>query len=108
MDASEYKVRLDIFEGPLDLLLYLIKKDEVDIHNISITRITSQYLEYIDTFRLLNIDLAAEFVLIRSFFGQASHEVIGRWPLASAPAPAVVDMLAELANMPDLPAPPDE
>ena len=51
---------------------------------------------------------AAEFVLIRSFFGQASHEVIGRWPLASAPAPAVVDMLAELANMPDLPAPPDE
>ena len=64
MDASEYKVRLDIFEGPLDLLLYLIKKDEVDIHNISITRITSQYLEYIDTFRLLNIDLAAEFVLM--------------------------------------------
>lgn len=64
MDASDYKVRLDIFEGPLDLLLYLIKKDEVDIHNISITRITAQYLEYIDTFRLLNIDLAAEFVLM--------------------------------------------
>ena len=64
VDAAEYKVRLDIFEGPLDLLLYLIKKDEVDIHNISITRITAQYLEYIDTFRLLNIDLAAEFVLM--------------------------------------------
>ncbi|WP_081886307.1 segregation/condensation protein A [Haloferula sp. BvORR071] len=64
MDAAEYKVRLDIFEGPLDLLLYLIKKDEVDIHNISITRITAQYLEYIDTFRMLNIDLAAEFVLM--------------------------------------------
>jgi segregation and condensation protein A len=64
VDASDYKVRLDIFEGPLDLLLYLIKKDEVDIHNISITRITSQYLDYIDTFRLLNIDLAAEFVLM--------------------------------------------
>jgi 2'-5' RNA ligase len=51
---------------------------------------------------------AEEFVLIRSFFGQASHEVIGRWPLASEPAPAAVDMLAELANMPDLPALPDE
>lgn len=64
VEGTDYKVRLDIFEGPLDLLLYLIKKDEVDIHNISITRITAQYLEYIDTFRLLNIDLAAEFILM--------------------------------------------
>ena len=64
MEGTDYKVRLDIFEGPLELLLYLIKKDEVDIHNISITRITAQYLEYIDTFRLLNIDLAAEFILM--------------------------------------------
>lgn len=64
MEGSDYKVRLEIFEGPLDLLLYLIKKDEVDIQNISITRITSQYLDYINTFRLLNIDLAAEFIVM--------------------------------------------
>lgn len=64
MEGTDYKVKLDIFEGPLDLLLYLIKKDEVDIHNISITRITSQYLDYIETFRLLNIDLAAEFIVM--------------------------------------------
>lgn len=44
MESADYKVRLDIFEGPLDLLLYLIKKDEVDIHTISIERITKQYL----------------------------------------------------------------
>mgnify|MGYP001951581597 CR=1 FL=1 len=54
--SGEYKVRLDIFEGPLDLLLYLIKKDEVDIYGISIERITKQYLEYIETFKILNID----------------------------------------------------
>ena len=64
MEATDYKVRLEIFEGPLDLLLYLIKKDEVDIHSISIERITRQYLDYINTFKLLNIDLASEFIVM--------------------------------------------
>ncbi len=61
---EEYKVKLDIFEGPLDLLLYLIRKDEIDIYSISIERITKQYLSYIETFKLLNIDLASEFVVM--------------------------------------------
>jgi len=43
MDA-DYKVKLEVFEGPLDLLLYLIKQDEIDIYDISLERITSQYL----------------------------------------------------------------
>jgi segregation and condensation protein A len=64
VEGEDYKVRLEIFEGPLDLLLYLIKKDEVDIQNVSIARITGQYLAYIETFRLLNIDLAAEFIVM--------------------------------------------
>lgn len=64
MESNDYKVRLEIFEGPLDLLLYLIKKDEVDIHSISIERITRQYLDYINTFKLLNIDLASEFIVM--------------------------------------------
>ena len=64
METTDYKVRLEIFEGPLDLLLYLIKKDEVDIHSISIERITRQYLDYINTFKLLNIDLASEFIVM--------------------------------------------
>ncbi len=64
MSDEKYKVRLDIFEGPLDLLLYLIKKDEVDIYDISIERITKQYLEYVNTFKLLNIDLASEFIVM--------------------------------------------
>ncbi|MCB1235638.1 MAG: segregation/condensation protein A [Verrucomicrobiae bacterium] len=60
----DYKVQLDIFEGPLDLLLYLIKREEVDIYDISIERITKQYLEYIETFRILNIGLAGEFLVM--------------------------------------------
>lgn len=64
MSEEKYKVRLDIFEGPLDLLLYLIKKDEVDIYDISIERVTKQYLEYINTFKMLNIDLASEFIVM--------------------------------------------
>lgn len=62
MEVSDYKVSLEIFEGPLDLLLYLIKKDEVDIYDISLERITHQYFNYIETFKLLNIDLASEFI----------------------------------------------
>ncbi|MEI8036975.1 MAG: segregation/condensation protein A [Verrucomicrobiota bacterium] len=64
VEANDYKVRLEIFEGPLDLLLYLIKKDEVDIQAISIERITRQYLDYLNTFKLLNIDLASEFIVM--------------------------------------------
>jgi segregation and condensation protein A len=61
---TEYKVRLEIFEGPLDLLLYLIKRDEIDIYDISLERITRQYLEYLQAFKELNIDVAGEFVVM--------------------------------------------
>ncbi len=62
--SQEYKVRLEVFEGPLDLLLYLIKKDEVDIYDISIERITQQYLEFMDAFKVLDLDVAGEFVVM--------------------------------------------
>ncbi len=61
---GDYKVKLDVFEGPLDLLLYLIKRDEVDIYDISIERITKQYLEYIEAFQMLDIELAGEFIVM--------------------------------------------
>jgi len=60
----DYKVKLEVFEGPLDLLLYLIKKEEVDIYDISIERITGQYLEYLDAFKMLDIEIAGEFVVM--------------------------------------------
>ncbi|HXX42279.1 MAG TPA: segregation/condensation protein A [Chthoniobacterales bacterium] len=61
---TDYKVRLEIFEGPLDLLLYLIKRDEIDIQEISIERITGQYLEYLQAFKELKIDIAGEFIVM--------------------------------------------
>lgn len=61
---EDYKVKLDVFEGPLDLLLYLIKRDEVDIYDISIERITKQYLAYLEAFQVLNIELAGEFIVM--------------------------------------------
>ena len=59
-----YKVKLDVFEGPLDLLLYLIKKSELDIHDIPINLITEQYLEYLNLMQLLDLDLAGEFLVM--------------------------------------------
>ena len=61
---EDYKVKLDVFEGPLDLLLYLIKRDEVDVYDISIERITKQYLSYMEAFHVLNIELAGEFIVM--------------------------------------------
>ena len=61
-----YKVTLDIFEGPLDLLLYLIKKNEVDIYDIPIAVITDQYLEYLDLMKALNLDVVGEFLVMAS------------------------------------------
>lgn len=64
MVDSEYKVQLEVFEGPLDLLLYLIKKDEVDVYDISIERITTQYLAYLEAFEVLQIEVAGEFLVM--------------------------------------------
>ena len=61
-----YHVKLDAFEGPLDLLLHLIRKNEVDIYDIPITLITQQYLEYIDLMQELNLDVAGEFLVMAS------------------------------------------
>jgi segregation and condensation protein A len=61
---EEYKVQLDVFEGPLDLLLYLIKKEEVDIYDIPIERITTQYMQYMDVLRMLDLNIAGEFIVM--------------------------------------------
>jgi len=61
---KDYKVKLEIFEGPLDLLLYLIKKEEVDIYDIPIEKITKQYLEYLDLFKVLDLEVAGEFLVM--------------------------------------------
>src|SRR5436309_15088256 len=63
---SDYKVQFEVFEGPLDLLLYLIKKDEVDIYEVNLTKLATQFIEYIDTMRLLDLEIAGEFLVMAS------------------------------------------
>ncbi len=65
-ERSPYTVRLEIFEGPLDLLLHLIHKEELNIFDIPIARITEQYLEYLKLMKVLNLDIAGEYLLMAS------------------------------------------
>lgn len=62
--ADEYKVTLDVFEGPLDLLLYLIRREELDIYDIPIEHITVEYMKFIKEARELNLDIAGEFIVM--------------------------------------------
>jgi segregation and condensation protein A len=61
---ADYKVKFEVFEGPLDLLLYLIKKEEVDIYQVNLTRLATQFIEYIETMRLLDLEIAGEFLVM--------------------------------------------
>src|SRR5688572_10698148 len=63
---TEYKVKFEVFEGPLDLLLYLIKKEEVDIYEVNLTQLATQFIEYIEVMRMLDLDIAGEFLVMAS------------------------------------------
>ncbi len=65
-EKSPYTVRLEMFEGPLDLLLHLIQKNEMDIFNIPIALITEQYLDYLKWMKTLNLDIAGDYLLVAS------------------------------------------
>ena len=59
-----YRVKLDVFEGPLDLLLHLVKKNEVELPDIPIAVITDQYLAYLDLLQQLDLDIAGEYLVM--------------------------------------------
>ncbi len=64
MNGDAYQLKLAVFEGPFDLLLYLIKKNQIDIYDIPIAQITAEYLNYIEMMKKLNLDVASEFIVI--------------------------------------------
>ena len=66
MSNSIFRISLDDFEGPLDLLLFFIKRDELDIYNIPISKITNDFIAYIDAMQSLNLEVAAEFIYMAS------------------------------------------
>ena len=66
MNSTTYQIKLDQFEGPFDLLLFFIERDELDIYNIPITKITNEFLDHIHQSEKLNIELSSEFILFIS------------------------------------------
>ncbi|MDD5465722.1 MAG: segregation/condensation protein A [Candidatus Omnitrophica bacterium] len=72
----DYKIRLDIFEGPLDLLLYLVKKDHLNIYDIPIAKVTAQYLEYINFMQLLDLNIIGEFLVMASTLMQIKSKML--------------------------------
>ena len=71
-----YKIKLDIFEGPLDLLLYLIKRDHLNIYDIPIASVTEQYLKYMELMRLLDINIAGEFLVMAATLMQIKSRML--------------------------------
>ncbi len=71
-----YKIKLDIFEGPLDLLLYLVKKDHLNIYDIPITQVTEQYLAYLELMRLLDLNIAGEFLVMAATLMQIKSRML--------------------------------
>jgi len=71
-----YKVRLNVFEGPLDLLLYLVKKDHLNIYDIPIAEVTQQYLAYLDLMRLLDLNIAGEFMVMAATLMQIKSKML--------------------------------
>jgi segregation and condensation protein A len=95
--TDQYRVKLPDFEGPLDLLLFLIRKEEVSIYDIPIARITAQYLEYLTAMRELDIAVAGEFLVMAATLIQIkSQMLLPRDP--DAPEESIEDPRAELVH----------
>ena len=71
-----YAVRIEAFEGPLDLLLYLIRKNEMDIYDISIALITQQYLDYVEVMQLLDLEIAGDFLVMAATLMQIKARML--------------------------------
>lgn len=99
-EGKEYRVQLDMYSGPLELLLYLIRRDEVDVRNIPIARITEQYLQHVEIIRRIDINLAGEFlVMAATLLEIKSRMLIPRQAAAGenaeGGAPSTVEDLAD-------------
>jgi segregation and condensation protein A len=76
INSMNYEIKLDVFQGPLDLLLHLIEKEEIDIYNIPIALITEKYLEYLHTIRMLNLDGVGDFLVMAATLMQIKAKML--------------------------------
>ncbi len=90
MNQADYRVDLDVYNGPLELLLYLIRKEEVDIHDIPIARITTQYLAHVELIRRIDINLAGDFLVMAATLMEIKSRMLSPRPSADPADPAAV------------------
>ena len=93
-----YKIKLEIFEGPLDLLLYLVKKDHLNIYDIPIAKVTEQYLAYLELMRLLDLNIAGEFLVMAATLIQIKSKMLLPKPPEEQPQEQEEDPRLELAK----------
>lgn len=93
-----YKIKLEIFEGPLDLLLYLVKKDHLNIYDIPIAQVTEQYLKYLDIMQLLNLNIAGEFLVMAATLMQIKSQMLLPLDESAGTTQAQEDPRAELVK----------
>lgn len=73
---QEYTIKLDAFEGPMDLLMHLIEKNKIDIYDIPIAELTEQYMEYLSKFKEFNIEIASEFLVMAATLLQIKSRIL--------------------------------
>jgi len=76
IDNPYYKINIEIFDGPMELLIHLIRKNKVDIHDIPIARITDQYIQYIELIKEVNIDIGGDFLVMASTLTQIKSKCL--------------------------------
>lgn len=86
MESSAYRVELEIFSGPLDLLLYLVRKNEVDVLDLPLARITEQFLDMLRVIEFIDLDLAGDFVVLASTLAEIKSRLALPRPEEEAPA----------------------
>jgi len=95
---NDYRVNLDVYNGPLDLLLYLIRREEIDIHDIPIARITEQYCAYVDTLKMINPDIAGEFLVMAATLMEIKSRMLISQQADTGDDVEIVDPRAELVR----------
>ena len=91
-----YKIKIPVFEGPLDLLLYLVKKDHLNIYDIPIAKVTEQYLVYLNIMQMLDLNIAGEFLVMAATLMQIKSKML--LPAEQAPQEEEEDPRAELVR----------
>ena len=86
---QDYTVKLDAFEGPMDLLMHLIEKNKIDIYDIPMAVITEQYIDYLNRFREFNIEVASEFIVMAATLLQIKSRLM-------LPKPPIIAQLISL------------